>query len=512
MRKKKTPIKKREIGKINFALLDQLSVYHKKTDLSIDEVTWNDLDLQKVFVNINNTTTATGEETLYHWLHNPLNDQAELSERASRIDHLSNDVDKLEQIRTTLNSIGYMRYDYRKMINSGIKGNSVFLKILSGLLILSYGSIIYSVVSLNTAYMLLITLVFMVNFVIHYMFSKKIASQMEVLTYVVGLLSKCRTLSQLTKESDPKLSAELEVLYSKLKPIYSKSSIIFKLEGVDLFADYFNIFFLLKERNYLKVAQYIEKSKEDVIRLYEVIGELDALISVIVYRKELDYYCKPYLDENNHSFEISEVYHPLIKRAISNNVQTTHSIVITGSNMSGKSTFLRTIGINTIFAQSIVTCLAKSYSSKFLHVLSSINLTDNITTNTSYFLMEAEAIKRMVEVVSSEVSSLILIDEIFSGTNPQERIAASIEILNLLGAGNTLTFVATHDLQIVSELNQFDCYYFAESVTDQGMTFEYKLNKGIVPTRNAIKILNYLKYPKGLLNKIEQRYKSVETL
>lgn len=510
LNKKKICINKREVNKIDFGLLNQLSRYYEATDLSIDEVVWEDLDMQKVFVDMNNTTTSAGEEVLYHWLHNPMNDKEKLKDRENHLHDLGKDNQILDNIRVRLSQIGYITYDYREMINNGFKPNGVLLALFTLLSFLCFGSMLYSIITLSTVFIFIILTVFSVNVVIHYRYTKKIDSEIDTLSYVVRLLSRSRKIAILTKECYPELSIELESLFSKLKSIYVKSSIIFKVDGMNTLEDYLNILFLIKERNYLMVAKQVEMCKNEIIRLYEIIGELDALSSIIVYRSELEYYCIPQLDENNEELVVEEIYHPLVKHPVCNDVHTLHSMVITGSNMSGKSTFLRTIGINTIFAHSIVTCLAKAYSSRFLRVLTSINLSDNITASKSYFLMEAEVIKGMVDKANCNVHSLILIDEIFKGTNPTERIAAAIEILNLLAAGSTLTFVATHDLQILSHLQGFDCYYFAESVTDQGMAFEYKLNKGIVPTRNAIKILSYLKYPNSLLSKIELRLQNVD--
>lgn len=507
--KKPLTIKRKE-EEIDFDLLNKLSIYHKETDFSIDDITWNDLDLQKVFVAINHTTTTTGEETLYYWLHHPINDKELLWERAKHIEDLGKDNNALEKLRIAMSKVKFIRFDYREIINNEFHSNWLLLGLFNGLALLSLIGLIYSVITWS--HILIPTVIVMINILIHFRYMKKVGAQIQVLTYVVGLLSKSRTISLIIQDSYPELSEELYNLFLRLKKIYSRSNIIFKLDGVDLFADYFNILFLVKERNYLFVAKQVEKYKDELNRLYEVFGELDALASIAVYRKELDYYCLPQFNDNCENMIVDGIYHPLINHPTANDIQTSTSIAITGSNMSGKSTFLRTIGINTLFAQSIMTCLSKTYSSGFFRLLTSINLSDNITTSKSYFLMEAEAIKRMVESINCNFYSLILIDEIFKGTNPTERIAASIEILNLLASEKTLTFVATHDLQILPLLKGYDYYYFTENITDQGMDFDYKMYKGIAPTRNAIKILNYLKYPSSLLNKIEARLKTIEHL
>ncbi len=124
--------------------------------------------------------------------------------------------------------------------------------------------------------------------------------------------------------------------------------------------------------------------------------------------------------------------------------------------------------------------------------------------------MEAEAIQRMLESKDSNLPSLVAIDEIFKGTNPVERLAAATEILNELSQANTLTVVATHDLQILPDLIMYDYYYFTENVTKHSLDFDYKLHNGISPTRNAVKLLEYIKYPDDIIDKINNRIELLE--
>lgn len=176
------------------------------------------------------------------------------------------------------------------------------------------------------------------------------------------------------------------------------------------------------------------------------------------------------------------MYHPLITHPVANDFNIDSSIAITGSNMSGK----------------------------FYRILSSISLNDDILQGKSYFLMEAEAIKRMVAYKDDEYPSLMLIDEIFKGTNPVERLASSMEILNDLGRGNTRTIVATHDLQILPELIDYKYYYFKENVTQETLDFDYKVHSGISSTRNAIKILEFIHYPSELIKRINHKIETLE--
>ena len=174
--------------------------------------------------------------------------------------------------------------------------------------------------------------------------------------------------------------------------------------------------------------------------------------------------------------------------------------------MSGKSTFLRTIGLNALLAQTIYTCAAKSYKTSFFKIMTSISPEDNISSGKSYYFREAEALKRIISECSEDRPVLCIIDEIFRGTNPVERVNASAEILNYINKHNTLTLVATHDLELTEILkDEYLCCYFSEDINSDGLQFDYKLKYGICRTRNAVKLLKYLEYPEEIIQKTNER-------
>lgn len=199
--------------------------------------------------------------------------------------------------------------------------------------------------------------------------------------------------------------------------------------------------------------------------------------------------------------------HPLIKDAVPNSIEINESgIIITGSNMSGKSTFLRTFGVNVLFSQTICTCLCEKYEGSFFKVITSISPDDNIMGGKSYYMAEAEAILRIIKNCDGENPSLCIIDEIFRGTNPVERISAACEILDYLPEHFATAIVATHDIELADMVkHHYDCYYFTEDVGKEGLEFDYKIKKGIIKTRNAIKLLKFLGYPEEIVEGAEKR-------
>lgn len=503
-------IRKKRYKDIDFKLLSSVNEYYKKSKMYIDEVTWQDLDMDNVFTKINHTVTTPGEEKLYTWLRNPADNKDDYNNRKNYINDFKKDKMVANNLRLALSRIKFCDFDFRDTVNKGFMTNKLLLIAMILLVIVNVGILTFSIITMNFMLFPVFILTMATSIVLHFKFSMKYNAQLQVIAYVIKLLAFSKKNNKTIETLSPDLANRLKELNKELNKITKKGVAIFKVEGLDVIGDYINILFLIKEINFLTVSNLINKNKKQLIRLYNNIGDLDAALSITTYRRELDYYCEPNLSSEFEDIRMVDMYHPLLEKPISNTIDINSSIAITGSNMSGKSTFLRTIGLNALLGQGICTSLSKEHDSKFYRLITSISLNDDILQGKSYFLMEAEAIKRMVKASNDESPLLILIDEIFKGTNPIERLAASMEILNLLAVANTKTFVATHDLQILPELRGYDYYYFTENVTKDSLDFDYKIHKGITSTRNAIKILDFIDYPHELIDKINKRIEVME--
>lgn len=173
-----------------------------------------------------------------------------------------------------------------------------------------------------------------------------------------------------------------------------------------------------------------------------------------------------------------------------NSIQTSRSVLLTGSNASGKSTFLKTIAINQILAQTICTCLADRFETNWFRILSSMALKDNILGEESYFVVEIKSLKRIFDSLDHEIPVLAFVDEVLRGTNTAERIAASSQLLKSLAHKNALVFAATHDMELTTLLEQdMENYHFEEHVEGNNVLFDYKLREGRAYSRNAIALL-----------------------
>ncbi|MGG7185870.1 MutS-related protein, partial [Clostridium butyricum] len=277
--------------------------------------------------------------------------------------------------------------------------------------------------------------------------------------------------------------------------------------------DMLSVPFFIQESIYYKISGKLIEKKDTILELYYLVGEIDALVSIAIYQSNNEgKYSKPKFIKET-SLKIKDGVHPLLKNPVSNSIEISgKGVVLTGTNMSGKSTFLRMVSTNILFAQTFNFILGKEYEACFFNMVSSISPKDDIVNGKSYYLSEAESILRIIKASQKDIPVFCPIDEIFRGTNPIERIASSAEILRYLNKGNAICIVATHDREISDMLKEnYDFYYFSEEVDSKsGLKFDYKLKRGVSKTRNAIKLLEYIGYPKEIIENSYIRMKKIE--
>jgi len=168
--------------------------------------------------------------------------------------------------------------------------------------------------------------------------------------------------------------------------------------------------------------------------------------------------------------------------------------IITGSNMSGKSTFLRTLGINLCLAYAGGPVNASLFQTSLFRIFTCIRINDSVTEGYSYFYAEVKRLRKLLTEVESDnnMPLFFLIDEIFKGTNNRERRIGSESYISALVGKKCIGLISTHDLELVTLeeiLPDIRNYHFKEDVLDGQMVFDYKLREGPCPTTNALKIM-----------------------
>jgi DNA mismatch repair ATPase MutS len=255
------------------------------------------------------------------------------------------------------------------------------------------------------------------------------------------------------------------------------------------------ILFLIEPILMFRTLRQLSNKRSAIMALFNYIGEIDSVISIATLRNNIPYYCIPKIKAET-TFKFKNIYHPLIENCIPNTIDTNkNSILITGSNMSGKTTLLRTIAINTLLAQTINTCFAESFELSPMRIFSAIRISDDLFSGKSYYLEEVSTIKKMLDV-SEQHNNLFLLDEIYKGTNTIERIASGAATLSYLtNNGCNIVIVSTHDMEMIEFLKgSFNFHYFSNTIKDNNICFDYKLKKGYISSTNAIRILELYSY------------------
>lgn len=235
----------------------------------------------------------------------------------------------------------------------------------------------------------------------------------------------------------------------------------------------------------------------DIRKWLEATGELEALLSLTVLCNVKENYCFPVVNEGKTpQINTENVKHPLIKesQAVGNSVKLqAETCVITGSNMSGKTTFLRTVGTNLILAYAGGPVLADSFAASKMAVFTSMRVEDNVSKGISTFYAELLRIKNIVDYSKKSTPMIALIDEIFKGTNSADRIVGATEAIRKLSMPWMLTIVTTHDFELCNLEKDADInatnYHFSEFYVDNEIHFDYKMRPGRCQTTNAQHLL-----------------------
>lgn len=283
--------------------------------------------------------------------------------------------------------------------------------------------------------------------------------------------------------------------------------------------EYLNVLFLLDANAMLLAARTLKRSGDSLLMIIELLGEVDAAISTASLRAGSSAWSVPEFTEAGTSSDLIDAWHPLVPDPVPNSVVMNpgRGLIITGSNMSGKSTFLRTVGVTVVLAQTLNTCPARAYSSPRLSVRSAIGRSDDLTTGKSYYLVEVDAVLDLLRQGTKPAQHLFLFDEIFRGTNTTERLAAGEAVLQALlfdstGQGRHIVMAATHDVELVQMLEEtYDPFHFEETVHPDGLRFGFKILPGPARSRTAIALLESSGAPSHIVEQARRRVAELDS-
>lgn len=463
----------------------------------------NDLDIfgkNSLFQWVNNTKTTYGRESLKNlMMFNNLPRREEILERQSSLKELADKIDFRQELTSTLKSD--KNKNDETFIGDWVKENDkkhikFFDLIRIGMPIINVLVIILTIVGIGEWIDILVTLG------ISYYLLKFIDSDVKKgLIIFEDLKYKIKTYVKAIKiiENEEFKSSELNKLKSIFKDSNSLASEdLLELEKITSWLyDRHNAFYIILNCLFLwdyqmikKLEKWKYKNKDKFNAYMECLGQFEAMssLSTLVFNNPL--WEVPNITDSVLSGK--DLTHPLLgDEAVGNDFymdKNTRVLLITGSNMSGKSTFLRTVGFNMILSYLGLNVPAKEFNVPIFNIYTCMRTGDDLENNISSFYSEILRVKGIVDGTKRNERIFFLLDEIFKGTNSIDRHEGAVVLINQLLKGDTLGLVSTHDLEIcdMEKNNDFvSNYYFKEYYKNNKIMFDYKIRQGVSKTRNA---------------------------
>lgn len=529
------------------------SYLHAKAGFCLDDITWNDLDMDAVFRRFCYSRCSAGSEELYRMLRCPVMEQAVLEERNALADTFMERKELRERLSLELYEIGftgkYALADYLAYLgNLGQRGNGKH--ILRDCLYIPAVAILFFQPSVG------ITLLFLtlaVNIFTYFKEKGEVNPYLVSFAYILRMLRGAGGIAGILEKAEKSGSLKAgdaasgqyfikyrEILQKDVKELESFrrfSGIALSMGNpaggagpLDILFDYLKMALHLDLMKFNQMLKVVGKKEAVIQEMVLVVGILDACLSIAYARASLQEWCRP---ERSCAFGIraEDIYHPLLTEPVKNSIQAKRGVLVTGSNASGKSTFLKTVALGAVLSQTICTVPAKRFSAPFYRVMTSMALRDNLTGGESYFMAEIRALKRILDACGENVGMeaggceadaadvmdkadgacgqgpspvLCFVDEVLRGTNTVERIAASSRILKSLTGRRVLCFAATHDIELTHLLEkEYDNYHFEETIERGDISFNYLLKEGRAQSRNAIRLLEVMGYDKDVTKEAE---------
>lgn len=523
-KKKKIEILKESFGELKNDpfYFDSIKSYFKNKSNTdsfhiLSDKTCNDLDFEELFMFLDRTNSKVGQQYLYNKLRTIPAKSEEVEFKENLIQKLLQDEKLRLNTQLQLDKLNKEDAYYIASLFQGEyeKAPKWFFVIR----LLSFTSLLsLLLLPINAKMFFVFFGTFIVNIGFHYWNKRNLYKYLGSIPQLLKMNSIATNLFKVAefRPINPDLNSSIQII----KQVRNRMS-FFRLEA-NLQSEFeaifwgilelFKIAFLLEPLLLFGILKRLDTKRKEIESVYCFIGEIDALISIASLRKGTDLYCTPTINESE--IRAEKVYHPLIPNCISNTIEVNKkSILLTGSNMSGKTSFIRTIGLNIICGLTINTCFAESMTFPRLRIYSAIRINDDLINDRSYYFEEVLTIKEMIDNTSNGKANLFLLDEIFKGTNTVERISAGKAVLSALGKNKNFVFVSTHDIELTDLLSdEYELYHFSEVVKENKVDFDYKLKPGKLKNRNAIRILEINDYPGDVIDEAIAISKSLDQL
>lgn len=498
---------------------DNISRYYrksKKDGFVIDDITWGDLDMDTLFPMVNNTQSSAGQEYLYALLRKPELSGGKLKRRKEIMDYFASHEEERLDVQMVFAKMGRMHKfslaDYMELMGNLDLRGGIKHYVCLGALFAALGLLFINIPLGVCAFLVVLTS----NMLFYFRRKADMEPYLQTMQYILRLF---RGGDQLAAMSIPELTKELDEIRSIKKRfrgfrigsgLVTSTSPTGGIEQIVL--DYLKMILHIDFIRFYQMMKYMNQHMDGVEQLIAALGFLDGMIAAASFREALPSYSIPVLRHDRKAKMILVGgYHPMLQEPVKNSIREDQNILLTGSNASGKSTFLKMVAINALFSQTLYISFSKEYEANYFRIFTSMALKDNLLNHESYYIVEIKSLKRILDASKDGTPMLCFVDEVLRGTNTVERIAASVEILKSISQEHVMCFAATHDIELTHLLEDCFCnYHFTETIVDQDIQFDYHLYRGRATSRNAIKLLGLMGYDRKIIERAEKRTHDLE--
>lgn len=468
-----------------------------------------DLDIfgrRSLFQSINRTCTFFGKDRLAKWLQNHLHKKTSIEKRQEMVREISEHTLFREQFRVAglvhhgqssdAEKIQAWSQSPAQYLHAGwVKAFIWGVPVINSLLLITslIGWTSFSCLGLS----------FGIFLVLSFGIIKRATYIQETYGKQLKSLNGYARLIALAKTEDWKSAGMLELMerfnLNGQSPVQALQQLSKELDRLDLRNNQFlyvllegSIFFQLQE--IVRIERWKVRYGQYISEWLETVGELDALCSLGTFAYNHPQYTYPELTEKPFCFLATQMGHPLmpVSQCVKNDATIPSRpffLIITGANMAGKSTYLRTIGVNYLLACVGAPVCCEKLKLHPNQLITSLRTSDSLSDNESYFFAELKRLKRIIDLLNQGQQLFIILDEILKGTNSMDKQKGSFDLIRQFMQMKANSIIATHDLLLGSLIKQFPeeirNYCFEADIKDNELTFSYKLREGVAQNMNA---------------------------
>jgi hypothetical protein len=457
----------------------------------VDDKTWKDLEFDRILSTLDTTVTPIGSQYLYKQLRTYSDETCEL---------LKDDQPLREEIQVTL---AHLRDDAHADIADLLFGpppqkpkHHVAVYVGSAA----------AALALVAAFLLpfgiwLFLAALAVNLGVLYVLAPQIRTGSNALKKMARAIGVAERLSNIrTQRSVPQLTRLVASRSerSEIRRKFKRFAIDRDTPAVGYVYVWLELILLLDLLVYISTVDTFNLHRAHLVETYELLGSLDAAIAIACFMHRVPEHCHPRIVADA-LIDIQRGHHPLIANPTSNSVRLDgKSALVTGTNMAGKTTFIKMVGTNVVLGRTLGVCLASSATLPRSSVMACIHGEHSIASGKSHYFAAIETILSFLVAAERGECRVFLIDELFRGTNTTERIAAAKAVLEAL-SGHAQVLVTTHDVELQSLLGQrFDMFHFQEN-PDLEEVFDHRIRPGAYWGTNAIRLLAKVGFPRAII-------------